>query len=488
MMWTARGREALRKHWPLLAIVALSLAVRSVAWLAIHPAWWILGDSIGYLLDTLHLRPDSWRPSGYSLLILWPLLPAHSLSLITAVQHLMGVGVGVAIYATLLRLSLPPWGAALAATPVLFDGYVIATEQMLAAEPLFSMLIALALVLLLWSLDKPRHVVVVIAGLLLGLSAITRVVGLPLIAGAVLFLLLPRPAWSRLFALCFAFLLPVLVYAAWVSQSYGTFNLTPTNGIFLYGHTAPFVNCSKVSFSDKRLRRLCPVGPPGSHDETYYVFNPGSPVAKTGLSLSETNALAGKFAIDVIRAQPGDFARLAWDGVLKTFAWDQTSLFNDMLFRPGEVLPDEARAVAKEYQGRDPGPFDRPALINLMAAYQRVVSVPGTACLVGLLVALAALLFGRDPARRLRRAVLLTAGAATILLLIPALTTIVAPRYRIPAIPELCLAVAISARLLANRWSGPDQTRVQPTNGTAGRHSPGAREKRITAGLETIHR
>nr|MDQ6900620.1 hypothetical protein [Candidatus Dormibacteraeota bacterium] len=183
-----RAGDAVQRHWLLLAVLAPAVILRMMAWFAINPAWWILGDAIAYLQDAMHLHPDNWRPSGYSLLLLRPLLPMHSLSLVTGVQHVMGVGVGVLVYATSLRLGLPRWVAVLAAIPALFDGYVIATEQMLASESLFATLMVVALVLLLWPAGRPAHLLVAAAGLLLALAALTRTVGLPLIAVAALFL------------------------------------------------------------------------------------------------------------------------------------------------------------------------------------------------------------------------------------------------------------------------------------------------------------
>ena len=443
----------MRRHWPLLAVLAPALALRAAAWFAVQPAWWLLGDSIGYLDDAMHLQPDRWRPSGYSLLLLRPLEPAHQLALVTAVQHLMGLGVGALVYVTLTRLGLPRWAAALAAVPALYDGYVVAGEQMLAAESLFVLLVVGAVALLLWSRDRPDELTVYAAGLLLALATLTRVVGLPLVAVAALALLLPRPSVSRLVALCLPFVVVVGAYALWFSQTYGRVELTASNGVFLYGRTTNFVDCSAVRFSDPKLRQLCPREPVGQRNEVWYVFDVNSPVATMGLSPAAADDLAGRFARQAIAAQPAGFVALAWDGMVKSFGWDQSALPNDMRFDAGQRLPDAAVATGLAYQRTDPRPVYRAPLSGLLARYQGVVSVPATLCLVALLVAVAGLAFGRDPeARGLRRALLLTGGAAAVLLLVPAVTAIAAPRYRVPAIPLLCLTVAISGSLLVNRW------------------------------------
>lgn len=449
----ALARTALVRHWPLLLLLALGLALRVAAWLAVRPAWWILGDGIGYLDDAMNFQPDRWRPSGYSLLVLRPLLPLHHLSLITVVQHGMGLATALLVSVSLLRLGLPRWAAALAAVPVLFDGYVVATEQMVASEALFGFLVVAGLAALLWRVRDPGHVAVALTGLLLAAAALTRVVGLPLIAVAALALLVPRPRWSRLAVLAVAFALPVGLYANWFSHTYGQRNLTASSGIFLYGRTTNFVDCGRVNFSSEQLRRLCPPEPVGARNEVWYDFDAGSPLAKTGLGDAAANDLAGQFAREAILAQPGDYAALTWNGVVKSFQWDQSSLPNDMLFLNGQVLPDQARATGVAYQGGDPGPFVRPELARALTRYQGIAHVPGTLTLFALLLAVVGLVFGRDPdGRGLRAALLATAGAAAALVLVPALTAIVAPRYLVPAVAPLSLAVTISGALLANRW------------------------------------
>ncbi|WP_242676321.1 hypothetical protein [Streptosporangium minutum] len=50
---------------------------------------------------------------------MWALWPFQSVEVIAAVQHAMGLGTGLMIYALLRRRSLPAWGAALAAVAVL---------------------------------------------------------------------------------------------------------------------------------------------------------------------------------------------------------------------------------------------------------------------------------------------------------------------------------------------------------------------------------
>jgi hypothetical protein len=448
-----RCAHVLRQHWPFLLLLLVAAGLRLVGWLAIHPAWWILGDSIGYIDDGLHLHPDRWRPSGYSLFVLKPLLLFHRLALVTLAQHVMGLCVGVLVFVTLLRLGVARWVALIASIPVLLDGSVVASEQMLASEPLFGIALVGAVALFLWRGDGlGQPLVIAAAGIMLGVSAITRSVGLPLIGVAVVALLLRRPGWLRPIALCVGFAVPVGLYALWFSHIYGEVNLTASTGVFLYGHVSQFADCGRVRFSDERLRRLCPSGT--GHGEIWYTFDVNSPLGLANLGDVGGNAEGGRFALDVIRSQPGDYAALTGRLLVTTFAWDRGSQPDDVRFRFDEPMSAAASAAGSAYQrGLDPGPFYRPLAVDALASYQRAVWIPGTVYLVALLIAAAGLLFGRDPnGRGLRSAVVLTAGSALAMLVLPALTTIIGPRYLVPVIPVLCISVAVSGTLLVSRW------------------------------------
>lgn len=461
---------ALWRHSPFLVVLVLAMLLRAAAWYAVSPGWWILGDTIGYIFDAVHLRPDLWRPSGYSLLVLRPLLRAHDLSLVTAVQHLMGLLVAVAVYATMLRLSIPSWGALLATLPPLFDGYVVGTEQMLASEALFGALVAGAVVTILWRADGPGWFEVLLAGLLLGLSAITRITGLPLVAVLLVALLLRGTHLLRVLALCVAFAVPVAAYSYWFHHWYGRVNLTASSGIFMYGRASNFVDCGRVSFPDERLRDLCPTEPVGQRNEYFYMFDANSPLSRLHLNMVDSNEMAGRFAAAVISAQPADYVRQALQGTLTSFRPQQDFGPDDVRFAVREPLPGFASYVGAEYQaGRDPGPRYRPYLVGWLARYQSVAFVPGTVCALVLALAVVAFALDRNPKRRrLRSALVLTAGTAAVLLIVPAVTAIPAPRYRVPALPELSLAAALGCRILLDRWRTRPRLPVSDVSSWAG--------------------
>jgi hypothetical protein len=94
---------------PLFAsALAAGAGLRLLAMLGYPGALWFAGDSYVYLGAALRLRPDLSKTTGYSL-FLRALEPLHSLTLVTGVQHLMGLGVAVMIYLLARRRAGPRW-------------------------------------------------------------------------------------------------------------------------------------------------------------------------------------------------------------------------------------------------------------------------------------------------------------------------------------------------------------------------------------------
>ena len=116
-----------RRHWLFGLVLAAALALRVLAALAFRPIMWFGGDSASYLATGLRLIPDPSRVGGYGFM-LWVLRPLHSFALVAAVQHLMGLAMGVLIYLLARRFGLPASAATLATIPVLFDAYELQLE------------------------------------------------------------------------------------------------------------------------------------------------------------------------------------------------------------------------------------------------------------------------------------------------------------------------------------------------------------------------
>ena len=142
----SRARALVRRHRPVAVALAAGAVLRAVAALGYPGALWF-SDSFVYIGDALRPQPDPARAVGYSF-FLRALEPFHSLALVTGLQHLMGLGIAVMVYATALRHAVPPRWACAAALPVPLDGFEIEDEHMVMAETLFTFLAVLAMLLI----------------------------------------------------------------------------------------------------------------------------------------------------------------------------------------------------------------------------------------------------------------------------------------------------------------------------------------------------
>ena len=135
---------------PLFAgALAAGGGMRLLAMVAYPGALWFPGDSYVYVGAALRPRPDLSKTTGYSL-FLRSLLPFHSFTLVAGLQHLMGLGIAVMIYLLARRAGVPKRWATVATLPVLLDGFEIEDEHMIVAEALFTFLVMLALLAILW--------------------------------------------------------------------------------------------------------------------------------------------------------------------------------------------------------------------------------------------------------------------------------------------------------------------------------------------------
>ena len=97
-----------RRHWLFGLVLIAAIVPRVLTALAFRPIMWFGGDSASYLATGLRLIPDPARVGGYGFM-LWVLRPLHSFALVAAVQHLMGLAMGVLVY-LLARMDSMPVG------------------------------------------------------------------------------------------------------------------------------------------------------------------------------------------------------------------------------------------------------------------------------------------------------------------------------------------------------------------------------------------
>lgn len=245
---------AAREHLLLTVLLAAGLALRVLAQIAYRPAIFYI-DSIKYLLGAY---PGN-DPPGYQLL-LKPLLAVSNPAVMAAVQHLLGLGMAVALYLLLLRRGARRWLAALAVAPVLLDAYQLQVEQSMMPDVWFEALLVTGLAALLWR-PRPERWMVITAGLALGGSAAFRQVGEILVLPALVYVIFATPGWrhraAQAVVLCAAFALPILTasYSNFLTMKH--FGLAPYAASTVYGRVAEVADCGKLVLPSYE-RPLCP--------------------------------------------------------------------------------------------------------------------------------------------------------------------------------------------------------------------------------------
>ena len=484
------------EHKLFTGALAVGALLRLVASIGYPGALWFAGDSYVYLGAALRPQPNLSKSTGYSL-FLRLLLPFHSLTLVTAVQHLMGLAVAVLIYVLLRRNKVSKTWSAIATLPVLLDGYIIENEHLIMAESLFTFLLMVAVTLLLW---RPRSSwwVAAIAGLLVGYSVIVRTEGAVMLAVLPLFLLLRGWAWKTLrgwlvtITFAVASLVPVAAYANWFHERTGHYGTTMSAGFYLWGRVSSFADCARIKpAGDEAV--VCPTTPivdrtpPGNFvwhaPQTHQDMDSlGGPVSYKG------NQVLTDFAIKAVEAQPLDylktvffntamsfgFPRIAYPGAGTTYFYSfhlhyVTAKYNLLppktvsWISPKVVPQNSAYGDWLSYGHQAPGVVHKIVAIPILI-YQRVVFTYGPLLALIFLVGLGGLLSvsasrrGRGVRsvlsfRTLRSVRLHWAPRGTTMLpWVTAAGLLLAPiavadfdyRYLIPAIPFACLAAGLA--------------------------------------------
>ncbi len=249
---SVRALTLLRTHWIASVVIAAGLVLRLLAQVAYHPAL--------LYVDTLKYLYGAWPaadPLGYKL-ILKPILLVGDLGTVTAIQHLVGLAMAIAIYALLVHRGVPRWLGALAIAPVLLDAYQIQIEQTIMPDVWFEAFVVASLVLLLWW-PEPTVGVVVCCGLILGASATIRQVGEILVLPTLLYLAAAttarRQAMRNALALLAAFAIPIVAYSGIWYLHAGRFQLSDEGSIA--GRLAASADCATLVLpADERA--ICP--------------------------------------------------------------------------------------------------------------------------------------------------------------------------------------------------------------------------------------
>ena len=482
----------IRRHRLFSLALVLAAVIRVLIMLGYRPAMLFRLDTFDYLWGAVHLSPNVVNPSGYSL-FLRLLLPFHSLELVVAIQHVLGLVVAGMVYAVLRRYGLPEWGATLAAMPVLFDPSQLVIEHLIMADLLAMVLMVGAFAVLL-TRTRPSLWRSATVGLLMGLATIVRPTVLPLVILIPGYLLLTRVGWRRAGAALVAGLVPVLGYMSWFAAVHGPFNMTNSNGLFLWSRTMSFANCQVIK-PPASLQPLCPDAQPGPlaradpalrRQPMRYLWNhrvwawhgvPRGFVPDAAAFTSANNARALRFAVIAIEAQPVAYANTIWSETLTPFLHTDNSLrFVDYTPSSVNLTPHELRYAIgsiEAYAGNSQGVTSNLGYhfgVRLVRPYVTVVNIyqhgfflPGPLFGAIMLAGLAGILI---PSRRSPAAILLWLSAV-IIMVVPTAEHEYTYRYVLPAVPLACMALALAFRKPIGRPAA-DPQRAANADDTAG--------------------
>ena len=449
-----------RNHRLFTIVACVSLIPRVIAALGFKPAL-LIQDSFSYLAEGVHLTPLSQlRPAGYPLM-LRVLEPFHSLLLVTTLQHLMGIGLGVIIYGVLRTRGLPAWGATLAAVPTLFDSRQIWLESSILPDTLFTLVLMIAVAILIVR-PKPTTWQAVIVGLLVSWASVIRGNGAPIIVIILAFLLIQRVGWKVFTACLAAFAVPLLGYAVIFFSEYGQLNITNSSGMFLWSRTMSFANCAIIK-PPADLLPLCPNAQPdhptspapawsvdallNERTPADYLWAPGAwyrTDAHPGIN-AYNNKLATQFAERAILAQPVDYAKTVGEGVLLTFsATDRSEAYLSDHFTMAPhvtTLAPYMKSDEHKYAHTTSNTHVVQPWAFFMFLYQLPVWFPGWVFFMVMAGGLV-LLIGRW--RGWGRYAGLAWGVAVVNLVVPIAAVELDYRYALSAVPFACLALGLA--------------------------------------------
>ncbi|WP_322753444.1 hypothetical protein [Frankia sp. Cas3] len=470
----------LRRHRLIIVLIVLASALRVLAMAAYRPAFEFAGDSYAYLQLARYLSPDTVRPAGYPV-VLHALSVTGELWVVPAVQHALGLGLGLAVYALLTHRGVAPTIAALAAAPVLLDAYQVNIEHFVMAETLFDALLVAGLVALLWDREPPLWACG-LAGGALALAALVRTVGVVLGVLALAYLIARRFGWSRSVAFAGTLAAPLLGYAFWFHSAHGSYALSGGDAYWLYGRVAPIADCARLDLTPA-ARQLCSAHPPSERPgPNYYVWNRNSPRFTVALPDAAKKAAMTDFAHQVIEHQPADYTRMVTGEVAHYFAPGRWVGRRDWPVGTWEFpaypvpLYWNINAPLATFDGELVTRAVSPTPAAVLRVYQRHGYTPGPA--LGAMVALGvAAVFRRAPRRssraehderrRIRADCALLVAAGTALLVVPSATVCFDYRYMLPTLVLFPPAAAFGWQQITRVRAARRQSAEEPGAGEA---------------------
>lgn len=444
-------------------LLGLGVFVRVAVMAMYFPAWMQSVDSVRFArIEPTQIFSDPWMPAGYALFArtLREVVPMLWFSI--AVQHLIGLSVGVVLYLAMRRLGAKPWLACVPAAVAFLSGDHVWLEHQIMSDSFMLAFIAAGLACAVRGLvpEVDLRWLGLASALLTG-AALSRNVALAVLP----ILVLCVAFWARgtlavRARALLAAVLPALVifgvYVAAFELNHGQYlGLANMSGWNLYARVAPFADCSKFT-PPPGTRRLCESTPPAQREGSLgYQWDPNTIGRREFLIGPPTSPTVGRFAWQVILHQPGSYLQaVATDvaryvdpsvGPERPFSGQPRELLSFGLEDPTtqKFLVD---TMAKGYTGTSVHIHGR----QILTSYQNLFRVGGLALAALVVFTLVGMVVARGP---VRLGVFLFGLTGLALYIGPAMTLSYDFRYGIP--PETFIVVSGTlgaAAVLARRY------------------------------------
>jgi len=490
-MFTAAVRT-LRYHWVMALLVISGVVLRVLTVLAYKPALMFFGDSYAYVVAAQRFQPPNDRPFGYAF-VLRLISYVGNLGTVTILQHILGLALAIILYIVILRRGAPRWLAALAATPLILDAYIIQIEHNILSETMFASLLLGAVLIATREELTPRWAVA--AGLFLAAAALTRTVAIPIAVIFIAYLLVRKLGRQVVLGFVLAMAIPIIWYMSWFASYYNTFATTDSGGRFLYGRVAVFADCSKTQLNDAEATLCDNAAPQLRPNANFYVWASDSPLQAVNVYDGNTDKVASSFSKKIILAQPVTYLSYVTTDFFHYFALGKYTTRVDSPLGAWQFPvtysdPVASSAIAQnDLQGNPIQPLMRLGLAQFLKAYQSIVYTQGPLLLAGAILGLLASFLSRGR-RRWDGAFVSLVGISV--LAIPCFTVMFDYRYGLPVIPLFMLSGAIGIQAILERRAAKvsaelplqaeadlPQGEVADTNATPpSRHKPASRPQR----------
>jgi hypothetical protein len=302
---------------PFLVLLALGVLVRVATIVMYFPAWMQSNDEVRFARLGTGIFSDYWMPAGYAVFARGMRAVTSELWVTIAVQHIVGLSIGVSLYLAVRRLGVKPWIACIPAAVAFLSGDQVWIEHQVVAETFMTAFLAGGLACAIRGLVPKLDIRWLAAGsALVTYAGLSRNVGLV----AVPVLVLCTALWVRgaralrARALAAAIVPAIAVFGLYVAVfevSNGQYlGISDMSGWNLYSRVAPIADCSKFT-PPPGTRRLCENTPVSEREGSLgYSWDLNSRGRKVVGLEPGTSALVGSFAREAIIHEPLSYLKL----------------------------------------------------------------------------------------------------------------------------------------------------------------------------------